>query len=249
MSVISELLESIEHAKEHLRHDEKEIEKSTVERDLSDLRLFLDNVNDVVAMQYRIDQKKIPGKERPVVNSLFEGLKSDSRTLENLVHVYNISSIAHHKIGEYEKLLQKHPEKIYDVITDQHLIQYLKKTNTRLNDFRDVYAKLGNIMKNASRSMPAVANHITEYLKRLEGIVSPSYQSESSKKHLLILIPFIGGLAFLASRFRAAKDLGTGYAASITEPVTLISLVATVAIAGFFIFYFKNFSKIQQRFL
>lgn len=249
MGTMNEFLKSIKHAMEHLRHDEKEIEKSTVERDLSNLRISLDNIKDVVAMQYSIDQKKIPEKERPVVNRLFEGLRSDSRKLENLIHIYNASNIAHHKIMEYEKLLQKHPEKIYDIITDPQLVAYLKRSNTRFGDFRDVYSRVGNIIKSVARSMPVVAAHITEYLKGLEGIVSPSYQSESSKKHLLILIPLLGGLAFLASRFRAANDLGTGYAASITEPVTLISIIVTIAIVGFFIFYFKNFSRIQQKFV
>jgi hypothetical protein len=236
MGVVSEVLKSLEHAKAHSSGE-----------DLDSLRLVLENSRDVLSMYVRLNEEKtaVPGDVRPKVNELFGGIGGTIKELDRILHLYDAGRMAYQEMLDYKKILEEDPNRLADVLTDQHL-------RTEIGDMlqpKQAFYRIRDIVKtNAEKIGPSKGKLVSQLTDLENALAKFTHSVAESAKTMAVLAPMLVGGGIIASQFRNTAQSGTALATTITEPVTLASLTVTVGIVIFFVAYFKNFFKIQRRF-
>ena len=167
MGVVSEVLQSLEHAKAHSSGN-----------DLDSLRLVLENSRDVLSMYVRLNEEKtvIPGDVKPKVNQLFGDIGGSIRELDRVLHMYDAGRIAYQEMLDYKKILEEDPNRLADVITDQHL-------RAELGDMlqpKQAFYKIRDVMKTNAEKIGPSKSKLVSQLADLEagiGILNASVQA------------------------------------------------------------------------
>jgi hypothetical protein len=218
---------------------------------LSDIQVILEATKSVISVYKQFEKEKInlPEKYKSSLKYLFKELENNANRLEDVVHIYEVSTATFPKLLNYRNVLEKHPHRINDVITDEHLRNYLKEKKVDITNFSNLYYQLGSTIKNTAKRLPLLADRVSYYLKELEVMFSSTkYNKKESLKTLILISPLAVGLLFLISLIKGVKEFGTGYISLIGEPLTTTTIIISAAIIVFFIAFFKKFSKHQREF-